>query len=117
MNTSEDDEADFCRLIGAFLLEFSQLEATIRVRLGAAIKLPEEYSSIVLSGFDFARLCGVTEAVLIKQNPGQEREINTIFSDCQNLNQDRVKVAHGLITHDQSNRNFAIGPSTRETGT
>ncbi|MBV9406141.1 MAG: hypothetical protein JO211_12425 [Acidobacteriaceae bacterium] len=72
------------------------------------MKLSEQYSDIVLSGFDFARLCAVTEAVLIKQSPAEEREINGIFSDCQKLNQDRVRVAHGLITHDQSNRKFAI---------
>jgi hypothetical protein len=46
-----DAEAEFCRLIGAFLMEFSQLETMIQARLAQAIELPEEFSTCTQSKF------------------------------------------------------------------
>ena len=100
MKTFDDTEAEFCRLIGAFLLEFSQLETTIRMRLASAINLPERYSDIIMSAFDFARLCTVTEAILTQQHPQDSSEIKKLFGDCQSLNQERVRAAHGLLAPD-----------------
>jgi hypothetical protein len=109
-----DAEAEFCRLIGAFLMEFSQLETMLQARLAQAIELPEEFSNIIMSAFDFARLCAVTEAILITEQAEREGEIRKIFNECKRLNEDRVRVAHGLITHDLDG-SFAIRAVSRSS--
>lgn len=84
--------------IGHFIFEFSQLEFTIRAVLSSALKLPDGYFDIVTSGYDFAMLCNVTRAVALKQRPDHEPAIEKLFNDCLKLNDERVRVAHGMWT-------------------
>ena len=91
--------ADGCRDIGEFLFEFSQLEFSIRVLLHARIRLAEEYFDLVISPYDFAALCNVSREVLLKQLPAKAATIKDVFAQCLALNENRVRIAHGLWTY------------------
>lgn len=84
--------------LGGFIVEFSQLEFTIRASLGTALKLPPELLNIVLSLYDYASLCRVWQLVMNHQKPEKKDEIGAIFSGCMKVNDERVRVAHGLWT-------------------
>lgn len=82
--------------LGEFVVEFSQLEFTIRAALGDALKLPADLINIVLSLYDFTSLCKVWQLVMTHQQPEKAKEIEAIFSACMKVNSERVRVAHGL---------------------
>jgi hypothetical protein len=85
-------------LIGAFFFRFSQLEFTIRVFLAARLNLTDEQFDVVTSPYDFRMLCAVTEAISIQQFPSEKNNIEKYFKRCLALNDDRVRIAHGLWT-------------------
>ena len=91
--------------LGEFVVEFSQLEFTIRAALGSALKLPSDLVNIVLSLHDFTSLCKVWQLVMTHQQSEREKEIEEIFSACMKVNSERVRVAHGL---------WSFGPKTLE---
>ena len=84
------------RAIGRFLSEFSQLDFTIRFVLAKRLGIADEYFDIVTSPYDFAMLCKVTREVVTKQIPEKAKGIEKIFKGCHKLNEDRVRVAHGM---------------------
>lgn len=84
------------RAIGRFLAEFSQLDFTIRFVLAKRLEIAEEYFDIVTSPYDFAMLCNVTREVIAKQIPEKAKDVEKIFNECHKLNEDRVRVAHGM---------------------
>ena len=84
------------RAIGRFLSEFSQLDFTIRFVLAKRLGIGDEYFDIVTSPYDFAMLCNVTREVVTKQIPEKAKDIEKIFNECHKLNEDRVRVAHGM---------------------
>ena len=86
--------------LGAFFFEFSQLEYTIRVFLAARLNLTEAQFDIVTSPYDFSTLCRITKEVSIQQFPTKHSTINEIFNKCQKLNENRVRIAHGLWSDD-----------------
>jgi len=86
-------------LIGQFIFWFSQLEFTIKARLAAALSLPDEQFDTITAPYDFAVLCMVTSSVLVRKFPESKPEIETLFSQCRSLNDERVRVAHGMWTH------------------
>jgi hypothetical protein len=82
--------------LGEFVVEFSQLEFTIRAALGTALKLPFDLTNIVLSLYDFASLCRVWRLVMTHQQPERAEDIEPTFKACMKVNDERVRVAHGL---------------------
>jgi hypothetical protein len=92
------EQADGYRLIGQFISEYSQLEFTVKAILFGRLQLPEEYFDIVTAPYDFAMLCTVTKELLCKQLPDSKQSIERLFKDCRKLNDERVRVAHGLWT-------------------
>lgn len=88
------------RGIGRFLLEFSQLQFTIRVVLSARLDLDEKYFDIVTGPYDFAILCNVTEKASIVKYPTKKVAIEKVFKECRKLNDSRVMIAHGMW-HDE----------------
>lgn len=84
--------------LGEFVVEFSQLEFTIRAALGGALKLPDDLINIVLSLYDFTSLCKVWQLVMTHQQPERAKEIEVIWKACMKVNSERVRVAHGLWT-------------------
>lgn len=91
-------EAKVVSGIGLFIFQFSQLEFSIRVVLASLLNLKDEQFDIITSPYDFATLCRVTKEIMIQQRPSphQERDIEVLFSGCLKLNEERVRVAHGL---------------------
>jgi hypothetical protein len=86
--------------IGEFMVEFSQLQFTIRAALAGLLQLKGELFNAITAPYDFARLCIVTREVALFQLPADRRdEIVTTFKACLALNTSRVRVAHGLLTH------------------
>ncbi|MET4294729.1 hypothetical protein ABIB06_006562 [Bradyrhizobium sp. LB8.2] len=83
--------------IGKFIYSFSQLELSIRLRLGDALKLNEELSAVVVGPYDVATLFNVTKEVLLRTRKDLEAgKISRLFSRCHLLNQKaRIVVAHG----------------------
>jgi hypothetical protein len=96
---SPEQEAFAARLqsdfvdIGAVVVEFSQLEFSIRFVLADAIRLDHQYFDVVLSAFDFATLCRVTSTILQKQRPQEKEAIERLYNECLALNTERVRVA------------------------
>jgi hypothetical protein len=84
--------------IGKFIVEFSQLEFTIRFALGAYLGLPDAYFDAVTGPYDFRMLCAVTSKVTILKHPERKAEVETLYKECYALNDKRNHVAHGLWT-------------------
>jgi hypothetical protein len=88
--------------IGAFMFAFSQLEFTIRVRLGRVLNLKQGMLDIVTGPYDFATLCVVArEAMLAKKKVSKKRRkaVEAFFKDCLGFNaRNRTIVAHALWT-------------------
>jgi hypothetical protein len=86
--------------IGEFVHQFSQLEFTIRVILGDALKIDEERLSILTASYDFATLCRVTH-VYLRTSPASTPELETflkkIFDRCLRLNQERVVIERAKL--------------------
>src|SRR6185369_16646109 len=86
--------------IGEFMVEFSQLQFTIRAVLAGLLQLKNELFNAITAPYDFARLCIVTREVALVQLPSERREdIVETFKACLALNTSRVRVAHGLLTY------------------
>jgi hypothetical protein len=114
---TEDEQPyrDFCRQIGEFLLEFSQLEHTIRAVLSSALTLPTKYSSLITGNFEYANLCGVTAAILIDQTPDKKKEIEKLYSECRTLGTHRNALAHSLLTHNMDEQRFVGVNQSRQS--
>jgi len=82
--------------LGEFIVEFSQLEFTIRVSIGRAINLQDHLINVVLSLYDFSSLCRVWKQVMLDEHPNYADRVESIFKKCMYLNDNRVYVAHGL---------------------
>jgi hypothetical protein len=90
------DNARVFEAIGRFIFQFSQLEFTIKVFLGAQLGLTDTHFDAVTAPYDFRTLCGVTQVISLLRFPEQKKDIESLFSRCLSLNNDRVRVAHGL---------------------
>jgi hypothetical protein len=97
----EETKASGFRKIGEFIFWFSQLEFTIKARLSSALQLPDELFDPITASYDFAMLCTVTAAVLARKFPDGKREIDTVLNKCRALNDDRVRIAHGMWTQSK----------------
>jgi hypothetical protein len=86
--------------IGRFLVEFSQLEFTIRAALAGRLQLADGLFDIVTSPYDFSALCNVWCKLNILQYPERKKEFEKLFSGLQKLNRQRVVVAHGMWTDE-----------------
>lgn len=82
--------------IGEFLFQFSQLEFTIRAVLAGELGLSNEQFDVVTGPYDFAMLCKVTRKILTQKYPEKEKRLEEFFKACYGLNDERVKIAHGL---------------------
>lgn len=85
--------------IGEFMVEFSQLQFTIRAVLAGLLKLKAELFNAVTAPYGFAQLCHVTREVAIVERPDRKDVILATFKACLALNDQRVRVAHGLLTY------------------
>jgi len=95
---SEEAKARGFQLIGEFIFWFSQLEFTIKVRLSSALNLPDGLLDAVTAPYDFAMLCTVTSVVLAHKFPEGKKDIENVLNKCRDLNNDRVRIAHGMWT-------------------
>lgn len=85
--------------IGEFMVEFSQLQFTIRAVLSGLLKLRNELFDAVTAPYNFVPLCLVTKQVATIELPDRKDEIEATFKACLALNTERVRVAHGLLTY------------------
>ncbi len=95
---ADKDIAKAFQLIGEFIFWFSQVEFTIRFRLKKVLQLPEAISDPVTASYDFSVLCTVATKVLSNKYPTKEKAFTDLFNRCLTLNTDRVRIAHGLWT-------------------
>jgi hypothetical protein len=103
MKLALQDDARISRTfesIGAFIFQFSQLEFTIQVLIGAILRLPEEQLQIITTPYDFRMLCTVAQSLCIHRSPEQAKDIKNLFKRCLSLNDDRVRIAHGVWSDD-----------------
>lgn len=82
--------------IGRFIFEYSQLEFTLKHYLADLLDTPDRHFSAAMSGYDFAYLCRLCERVFRDAVPTQRDAIQKLISKAQRLNDERVKVVHGL---------------------
>lgn len=90
-------------VIGRFIFEFSQLEFTFKHHLAEGINLDDRFFEPVMAGYDFALLCRATVAVWDGQlTSEQSKQLEKLVKRCLKLNDERVRVAHGLWIVDQT---------------
>ena len=91
-------EEETYRAIGRFIFEFSQLEHTLKICVAKAAGIKDEFFAAVMSQ-DFALLCTmalvILPSALQSQKPGN---IDHVINECRRLNDERVRVVHGLWT-------------------
>src|SRR4029077_10280359 len=68
-------------------------------RLERALRLPDEFAEAVTTPYDFAVFCTVTQSVLLSKYPDKRPEIEQVFKKCRKLNDERVRIAHGMWSH------------------
>src|SRR5262245_14484342 len=90
--TAEDR---FFSAIGRFFFEFSQLEFQIKYHVAEAISLKDEHFDAIMS-YDFAMLCTVAQTVIMPLNEDAATKLKKLISKCRELNNERVRMAHGL---------------------
>ena len=98
--------------IWSFIFPFSQLVFTIRDFLGSVLSIPEQHFDAITGAYDFATLCNVSKSVFTKEYPSKAEQYKKIFNGCLELNNDRVRVAHGTWFDDlegESARHVARG--------
>jgi hypothetical protein len=85
------------RSIGQFMYEFSQTEYTIRHHLAQQLKPDDIFFAAVVQSYDVGLLCNVTKQV-VKASMTVERAtvIESLINQFMKLNEDRIRVAHGL---------------------
>ena len=85
------------RAIGRFIFEFSQAEYTIRHYVGELIGLNDNYFSDIVESYDVGLLCAIALSVFEKSLPRyQVTKLKPLINDFRALNDNRVRVAHGL---------------------
>lgn len=84
--------------LGQFIVEFSQLEFSIRAAIGGYLNIPSELINIILSEYQFISLCRVWKLLANKFHPESIEVTKKIFKELLSINTDRVRVAHGLWT-------------------
>lgn len=88
----EQDQAMF-QAIGHFIYQFSQLELSIRARLGGELSLEGELLNIIVGPYDFTMLCNVTrETLSLKADEPQKKKLEKLFNACLSLNSDTASV-------------------------
>jgi hypothetical protein len=80
--------------IGRFIVEFSWLEHELKMHVAGAIGLPDEHFPAIMTQ-DFASLCTVAQTVL-SQIVSKADNLKAWISKCRSLNDDRVRIVHGL---------------------
>jgi hypothetical protein len=123
INKFTADDRWFCA-IGRFIFEFSQLEYMLKYYVALTIGLRDQHFAAITSQFDFARLCAAAENVWLQPYTGpsiqdvlgkpparlrdlkrkkilagadeRERMLKKLLNECKLLNEDRVRVVHGL---------------------
>jgi len=90
----DEDERLFSS-IGRFVFEFSQLEYAIRDLTAQIARIDARFFEAVMT-HDFALLCKAAENVFSVELPGQTKDFKKFFSACHALNEDRVRIVHGL---------------------
>jgi hypothetical protein len=82
--------------IGRFIFEFSQLEYTLRRHIAHAARLDDKFMDSVIT-HDFAMLCTAARQILGESMSDERKSrFNGVINKCLTLNQERVRVAHGL---------------------
>src|SRR5580704_15021399 len=85
----------FYSAIGRFVAEFSRLEALLKWMIEDAVKLPDEYSGIIVT-HDFAMLCTIAQNVLSRNaDKTHKAKLETVIRRSRDLNNHRVRIVHG----------------------
>jgi hypothetical protein len=91
--------------IGRFIYEFSSLESGLQATIFEIIGLRGEYWYAIMS-HDFSMLCTIAENVIKPRlNKGSAAKWSALLKKCRELNNHRVRIAHG---------NWSMGPPTRD---
>lgn len=86
--------------IGRFMVEFSQLEFTLRAVLAGRLNLPDGLFDIVTSSYDFYTLSNVWYQLNVHQHPELKKDYKKLFDRLRALNDQRNRIAHGMWSDD-----------------
>jgi len=86
--------------LGAFIVEFSQLEFTLRFLVSKWADIPERHFDAIIGWWDFAKLCQVLKALVESMEPDRARaaEIVGRINRARAINDERVKIVHSTWT-------------------
>jgi hypothetical protein len=106
-------EDRFFSAIGRFIFEFSQLEYSFKFYIAEEINLKDEHFNAVMT-HDFALLCTIAEEVLVPStSKPASSKLKKLISKCRSLNDERVRIAHGLWYVGQEEGRLFHGPRGR----
>jgi hypothetical protein len=98
------------RAIGRFIYEFSQLEYSIRFWVAELTGIPPGRFDLIMT-HDFALLL----TIAMKVFEGSEHE--AILKSCRQLNDERVRIVHGLwVPHKQGGTLYHVPRSSLKSG-
>ncbi len=93
---NDGDKSDLFRQIGRFVFEYSQLEFDLRRHFRRKIGFALQFGDVMLTGFDFARLCNAIKKVSAIEEGGQADPVLVKhLTACKAINDVRVAVVHG----------------------
>lgn len=86
--------------LGAFIVEFSQLEFTLRFLVSRWAEIPERHFDAIIGWWDFSKLCQVLKALVERTEPDPDRaaEIVGLINRAKSINDERVKIVHSTWT-------------------
>lgn len=99
-----DKDASF-KLIGEFVVRFSQLETLLRVVLSAEARVQSDLRDAFVMALDFALLVSVLKNFYEKKlsgNAALRGRVNSALNQCLAVNNERVRVAHGMWILDEA---------------
>lgn len=102
---ADTKEHELQRAIGRFVIEFSQLEFTLRAQIADRIDLIEPYFDAVLGWWDFSKLCqtlGALAEIDLAEHPVQLAARKKVISEVMRVNTERVRIVHSLWTLNAS---------------
>lgn len=81
--------------IGKYIYRFSHLEGVLRVVAQNLLKLSTEQFHGLMPVIDFAALCSICKAQILKSDPERVIKGVALINRAHKCNEDRIRIAHG----------------------
>lgn len=104
----QDD--DLYKEIGKFMVGFSGMESVLRLLIGIESKVQSIFKEALMQVFDFSTLVNTLKEFYKQTITDEEEKKNIIrlLNECLNINNDRVRIAHGSWIFKEDGRGSLV---------